>query len=113
MSAEILQPDKFGGLTGRRVKSDYHKSMEAYFDVKTRLFTGHPGSEPKVAIVNVDDPHGAQLVDKILAAVPAARVVTYGEHASARVRAENVALNFKNTTGMNLSQGPNIPLQVR
>ena len=77
---------------------DYHQSMEAYFDVKTRLFTGHTGSEPKVAIVNIDDPHGVQLVDKIHAAVPGNRVVTYGEHASADVRAEAVALNFKNTT---------------
>jgi UDP-N-acetylmuramoyl-L-alanyl-D-glutamate--2,6-diaminopimelate ligase len=77
---------------------DYHKSMEAYFDVKTRLFTGHTGAEPKVAIVNLDDPHGEQLVSRIHAAVPAAKVVTYGEHASATVRAENVSLNFKNTT---------------
>lgn len=77
---------------------DYHKSMDAYFDVKTRLFTGHTGAEPRVAIVNLDDPHGARLVERISAAVPSARVVTYGEQASAQVRAEDVALNFKNTT---------------
>ncbi len=77
---------------------DYHPSMDAYFDVKTRLFTGHTGAEPKVAIVNADDPYGLQLVDRIHAAVPAARVVTYGERADAQVRAEDVALNFKNTT---------------
>ena len=77
---------------------DYHKSMEAYFEVKTRLFTGHTGAEPKVAIVNIDDPYGVQLVERIHAAVPAANVVTYGEQASAQVRAEQVSLNFKNTT---------------
>jgi UDP-N-acetylmuramoyl-L-alanyl-D-glutamate--2,6-diaminopimelate ligase len=77
---------------------DYHKSMDAYFEVKTRLFTGHTGAEPKVAIVNIDDPHGVQLVDKIRATVSTARVVTYGEHANADVRAEDVSLNFKNTT---------------
>ena len=77
---------------------DYHKSMEAYFDVKTRLFTGHTGAEPKVAIVNIDDPHGLQLVDRIHAAVPVANVVTYGEHSDAQVRAEQVSLNFKNST---------------
>jgi UDP-N-acetylmuramoyl-L-alanyl-D-glutamate--2,6-diaminopimelate ligase len=77
---------------------DYHKTMDAYFDVKTRLFTGHTGAEPKVAIVNIDDPHGEQLVNKIHSVVPAAKVVTYGEQASATVRAENVSLNFKNTT---------------
>ena len=77
---------------------DYHKSMEAYFDVKTRLFTGHTGAEPKVAVINCDDPYGQQLAAKIGAEVPSVRVVTYGERAEAAVRAENVSLNFKNTT---------------
>lgn len=77
---------------------DYHKSMDAYFDVKTRLFTGGTGAAPKVSVVNVDDPLGAVLVDKIKTQVPSARVVTYGEHASALIRAEDVSLNFKNTT---------------
>jgi UDP-N-acetylmuramoyl-L-alanyl-D-glutamate--2,6-diaminopimelate ligase len=77
---------------------DYHKTMDAYFEAKTRLFTGHTGAEPKVAIVNIDDPYGVQLVDRIHAAVPAAKVVTFGEQDSAQVRAEQVALNFKNTT---------------
>ena len=76
---------------------DYHQSMETYFDVKTRLFTGHTGSEPKVAVVNVDDPYGIRLVGRIREAVPTARVVTYGEHPDAQVRAEQVTLNFKNT----------------
>ena len=76
---------------------DYHKSMDAYFEVKTRLFTGGTGTAPKVSVVNVDDPLGAGLVEKIKAQVPSARVVTYGEHASAMIRAEDVALNFKNT----------------
>ena len=43
--------------------------MEAYFEVKTRLFTGHTGAEPKVAIVNIDDPYGVQLVERIHAAL--------------------------------------------
>jgi UDP-N-acetylmuramoyl-L-alanyl-D-glutamate--2,6-diaminopimelate ligase len=74
---------------------DYHKTLEAYFDVKTRLFTGAIGAEPKLAIVNLDDPHG----EKILARVPASvRAITFGEHPGAQIRAENVSLNFKNTT---------------
>jgi UDP-N-acetylmuramoyl-L-alanyl-D-glutamate--2,6-diaminopimelate ligase len=74
---------------------DYHRTLEAYFAVKTRLFTGEVGHVPRLAIVNLDDPHGAELVAKIPAA---ARVVTFGENPRADVRAENVALNFKNTT---------------
>ena len=74
---------------------DYHGSLEAYFEVKTRLFTGHAGPGPKVAVVNLDDPYGAKLCDRLAGKV---RVVTYGEHPAAQVRAEAVALNFKNTT---------------
>jgi UDP-N-acetylmuramoyl-L-alanyl-D-glutamate--2,6-diaminopimelate ligase len=74
---------------------DYHQTLDAYFAVKTRLFTGGTGAAPKVAVVNVDDPYGSQLLTHIPAGV---KTVTYGENPSALVRAENVALNFKNTT---------------
>ncbi|HXA81020.1 MAG TPA: UDP-N-acetylmuramoyl-L-alanyl-D-glutamate--2,6-diaminopimelate ligase [Opitutaceae bacterium] len=74
---------------------DYHKTLDAYFAVKTRLFTGETGPVPRLAVVNLDDPHGAELVAKIPAA---ARVVTFGENPRADVRAEAIALNFKNTT---------------
>jgi UDP-N-acetylmuramoyl-L-alanyl-D-glutamate--2,6-diaminopimelate ligase len=74
---------------------DYHQTLEAYFAVKTRLFTGEVGPVPGLAVVNLDDPHGAELVARIPAAV---RVVTFGENPRADVRAENIALNFKNTT---------------
>lgn len=74
---------------------DYHKSLDAYFEVKTRLFTGAIGTEPKVAIINIDDAYG----EKLAAVVPApAKVVTYGENPRAMIRAENVVLGFKNTT---------------
>jgi UDP-N-acetylmuramoyl-L-alanyl-D-glutamate--2,6-diaminopimelate ligase len=74
---------------------DYHQTLDAYFAVKTRLFTGEVGPVPRLAIVNLDDPHGSELVTKIPAA---ARTVTFGENPRADVRAENLSLNFKNTT---------------
>jgi UDP-N-acetylmuramoyl-L-alanyl-D-glutamate--2,6-diaminopimelate ligase len=77
---------------------DYHKTFEAYFDVKTRLFTGQTGSVPKVSAVNLDDPYGEKLAAKLAAEVPETKLVTYGENPRAQVRAENVTLNFKNTT---------------
>jgi UDP-N-acetylmuramoyl-L-alanyl-D-glutamate--2,6-diaminopimelate ligase len=77
---------------------DYHKSLENYYAVKTRLFTGDIGSPPKVSVVNLDDPYGEKLAAKLATEVAATRVITYGEHPRADVRAENVALNFKNTT---------------
>ena len=74
---------------------DYHKTLDAYFAAKARLFTGEVGSTPKVAVINLDDAHGAQLASVVPAGV---KVVTYGEAPEALVRAEEVTLNFKNTT---------------
>jgi UDP-N-acetylmuramoyl-L-alanyl-D-glutamate--2,6-diaminopimelate ligase len=74
---------------------DYHKSFDAYFEVKARLFGGGTGSLPKVAIVNLDDPYGRQLVTRI---APGVKVMTFGEHPTADVRAEAVNLEFKRTT---------------
>lgn len=75
---------------------DYHQTLEAYFQVKARLFTGETGSVPPVAIINIDDPHGCRLLDMIPAGT--SRVVTYGESADALIRAEGVELGFKETT---------------
>src|ERR1041385_6434976 len=44
---------------------DYHKTLDAYFAVKMKLFTGETGGIPKVAIVNLDDPYGEKLAKKI------------------------------------------------
>ena len=76
---------------------DYHKTIERYFEVKTRLFTGDGGPAPKVSVVNLDDAHGEKLAEQLAAGV-ATRLVTFGENPRADVRAENVSLNFKNTT---------------
>jgi UDP-N-acetylmuramoyl-L-alanyl-D-glutamate--2,6-diaminopimelate ligase len=73
---------------------DYHKTLEAYFAVKSRLFTGGIGALPKLAVVNLDDAYG----EKLAACAPeGVRTVTYGENPRAQVRAEQVTLNFKDT----------------
>ncbi|MBL9215115.1 MAG: UDP-N-acetylmuramoyl-L-alanyl-D-glutamate--2,6-diaminopimelate ligase [Opitutaceae bacterium] len=73
---------------------DYHQTLEAYFEVKSRLFNGGTGQAPRAAAINLDDPFGRRLA----AAVPAGvRVVTFGEDPAATVRAEDVRLNFKST----------------
>lgn len=78
---------------------DYHRTLESYFEVKERLFTGGIGSRPKVAVINLDDPHGQKLAARLGAETGAVapRLVTYGEHPDALVRAADVQLNFKNT----------------
>jgi UDP-N-acetylmuramoyl-L-alanyl-D-glutamate--2,6-diaminopimelate ligase len=76
---------------------DFHKTLESYFEVKTRLFTGSVGPVPRVAIANLDDAHGERLAAKISAEVASARLVTFGENPRAEVRAEDVVLNFRDT----------------
>ncbi len=42
---------------------DFHGTMENYFAAKRMLFDGSLGQPPRVAVVNIDDPHGRELVD--------------------------------------------------
>ena len=59
---------------------DYHRTLEAYFEAKERLFTEALAASPKsprLAIINVDTPHGARI------RVPAeATKWTYGRRGS-------------------------------
>ncbi|MEI6862314.1 MAG: UDP-N-acetylmuramoyl-L-alanyl-D-glutamate--2,6-diaminopimelate ligase [Verrucomicrobiota bacterium] len=74
---------------------DYHRTLEAYFEVKTRLFTGATGSAPRLAVVNLDDAHGGRLAGLVPGHI---RTVTFGESSRADVRAENIRLGFKGAT---------------
>jgi UDP-N-acetylmuramoyl-L-alanyl-D-glutamate--2,6-diaminopimelate ligase len=47
---------------------DYHPSMEAYFEAKARLFA--PGLLTGGAVVNVDDPWGVRLAERLRGAGP-------------------------------------------
>lgn len=73
---------------------DYHASMDEYFAAKCRLFT-ELGQGPKeaVAIVNLDDPRGADLV-RIVGEGPAV-CLTYGMQPGADVVAEHVRLDAR------------------
>jgi UDP-N-acetylmuramoyl-L-alanyl-D-glutamate--2,6-diaminopimelate ligase len=45
---------------------DYHPSMEAYFEAKAQLFAEPLFAEAGGAVVNVDDPWGRQLAERLL-----------------------------------------------
>jgi len=77
---------------------DFHKTLESYFEVKTRLFTGSLGPAPRVSVVNIDDAYGVNLAAKIAAEVPSTRLVTFGENPRAQIRAQDVVLNFRDTS---------------
>jgi UDP-N-acetylmuramoyl-L-alanyl-D-glutamate--2,6-diaminopimelate ligase len=73
---------------------DYHGTIENYFAVKARLFSGGVGAMPKLAVINLDDAYGRRLAAETPAGV---QLVTYGESPEAQVRAEAIALGFKGT----------------
>lgn len=68
----------FTNLTGDHL--DYHTTMEAYFEAKALLFTEY--LEPAApAVINVDDPYGQRLAER-LSRAGRARLVTVGSHAA-------------------------------
>jgi UDP-N-acetylmuramoyl-L-alanyl-D-glutamate--2,6-diaminopimelate ligase len=72
--------------------------MESYFDSKAKLFARLGSQEKKrkpVAIVNIDDRYGEQLLKKIDRRVA---VVTYGRSVRADFRASNYRVEFSGTS---------------
>src|SRR5207245_95211 len=77
---------------------DFHGTMENYFKAKARLFTALAGQKQKtkpIAIVNIDDRYGQQLLDRIDKSVS---VVTYGMGMRADFRASNYRAEFTGTS---------------
>ncbi|MEN7972649.1 MAG: UDP-N-acetylmuramoyl-L-alanyl-D-glutamate--2,6-diaminopimelate ligase [Verrucomicrobiota bacterium] len=71
---------------------DYHKDMETYFEVKSRLF--HDQGSNHSVVVNTDDSWGRRLLEgeKVVA-----NVVTYGFNEQAMVRATDVKMDADRT----------------
>src|SRR6266704_2190000 len=77
---------------------DFHGTMENYFEAKASLFTGLAGQKQKtkpIAIVNIDDRYGQQVLDRIDKSVS---VVTYGMGMRADFRASNYRAEFTGTS---------------
>ncbi len=68
---------------------DYHSSMADYFASKQRLFEGSGAGPPRVAVINVDDEYGRELVS--ISEKAGSKVVTYGIEAG-DFRAEQLQL---------------------
>jgi len=66
---------------------DYHKTMENYWYAKQRLFDGRLGSRPKASVINVDDPYGVELANRL--EQEGLRVLRYAVKADADVTASN------------------------
>jgi UDP-N-acetylmuramoyl-L-alanyl-D-glutamate--2,6-diaminopimelate ligase len=62
---------------------DYHKTLEAYFECKAKLFLGL--SRGKTAVLNADDAWGVKLKPRL-----SSRVLTYAVESDADLRAERI-----------------------
>ncbi|MGG3456069.1 UDP-N-acetylmuramoyl-L-alanyl-D-glutamate--2,6-diaminopimelate ligase [Paenibacillus rhizolycopersici] len=75
---------------------DYHESMERYSDTKSLLFSqlgSAYGDEPKIAILNADDP-----VSPLYARKTAAQVITYGVKNRADIHASEIQMKPDGTS---------------
>ena len=69
---------------------DYHKTMEAYFEVKSSLFTGALGKAPKCAVINFDDSYGRKIANRLS---PETKLISFGaESDDATIRAKNIIM---------------------
>jgi UDP-N-acetylmuramoyl-L-alanyl-D-glutamate--2,6-diaminopimelate ligase len=77
---------------------DYHRTMDAYFEAKAGLFSGIREQKKKTgrAVVNIDDRHGAMLVERF--GHGKMEMITYGMGRSAQFRASDVHMDFGGTT---------------
>ncbi|HNX04732.1 MAG TPA: UDP-N-acetylmuramoyl-L-alanyl-D-glutamate--2,6-diaminopimelate ligase [Opitutales bacterium] len=73
---------------------DYHKTMEAYFDAKSRLFDGRNGCAPEIAVINIDDACGRRLANALPQSV---KVVRFGESLAADFRADALSMSESST----------------
>jgi UDP-N-acetylmuramoyl-L-alanyl-D-glutamate--2,6-diaminopimelate ligase len=84
---------------------DFHRTFENYFAAKRRLFEGTGSGAPAQAIINIDDPYGAQLAGL------AARTTTYGLGKEAQITTRHFSLS---TEGLDfIAQTPSGPIEVR
>ncbi|HEY8345430.1 MAG TPA: UDP-N-acetylmuramoyl-L-alanyl-D-glutamate--2,6-diaminopimelate ligase [Bacillota bacterium] len=69
---------------------DYHHTFSEYFQVKSSFF--QKLSKEAFAVINLDDPHSAEIIKNTVASV-----LTYGLSTSAQVRAEQIKRSMKHT----------------
>ena len=77
---------------------DYHKTMDAYYKTKRKLFTGENGCVPNVAVINIDCNYGRRLYNDLPSDLSK---ITFGLRNDANIRAQDVRL-FQDCTKFEL-----------
>ena len=89
---------------------DYHGTMDAYFAAKRMLFDGANGVVPRVAVINAEDPYGAELAMQARAA--GAQILSYGFSAG-EFRAEAVRMMPSGMDFLLATPSGNISIQTK
>jgi UDP-N-acetylmuramoyl-L-alanyl-D-glutamate--2,6-diaminopimelate ligase len=89
---------------------DYHLTLDNYFEAKTKLFSAL-GTMRKAgqAVVNVDSPHGRELMARLGGENS---VVSYGISSEAAVRAEDVRISSDGSYFVAVTPGGRIPISL-
>ncbi|RJP34260.1 MAG: UDP-N-acetylmuramoyl-L-alanyl-D-glutamate--2,6-diaminopimelate ligase [Candidatus Omnitrophota bacterium] len=87
---------------------DFHKTMNAYRETKTRLFTKYLSSHG-TAVLNLDDEAGKRIHREIAEK----QVVTYSVQAKADIVARSVALGLQDTTFTVAFPDAELPIRTR
>jgi UDP-N-acetylmuramoyl-L-alanyl-D-glutamate--2,6-diaminopimelate ligase len=74
---------------------DFHKTMEAYFEAKQKLFDGL--KDTAIAITNADDPNGLPIVSNTVANRHTYGIHNQGEPAHADLMASNIEYSTEST----------------
>ncbi len=114
LAAERLRGTRFSAAVFTNLTIDhldFHKTMEAYYDAKKRLFETLAARSPSApAAVNIDDPYGRRLAGE---AFLAGRLFTFGCHSDAVVRAVDIRLSEKSSSFRVLSPWGEVPVNLR
>ncbi|MCA1576183.1 MAG: UDP-N-acetylmuramoyl-L-alanyl-D-glutamate--2,6-diaminopimelate ligase [Acidobacteria bacterium] len=82
---------------------DYHRTMENYWYAKQRLFDGRLGTRPRNSVINVDDPYGVALADKL--EQEGLHVIRYAVNAHADVTAHDAEFSLEGMKFQLLTSG--------
>ena len=82
---------------------DYHQTMENYWYAKQRLFDGRLGTRPRHSVINVDDPYGVELADKLEG--EGLHVVRYAVNSHADVTAHDAEFSLEGMKFQLLTSG--------
>ena len=113
LAAERLRGTRFSAAVFTNLTIDhldFHKTMEAYYDAKKRLFEGLAARSPSApAAVNIDDPYGRRLAGE---AFLAGRLFTFGCDPDAVVRAVDIQLSENSSSFRIRSPWGEVPVHL-